>query len=259
MNPTATLTSDELRLKLPRKAVHSRLFYSGAAGLILVMMFLGFAQYYLHGRGFGGRELAPPIRTLIMLHGIAMTAWVVLFMIQPLLVASGKRRVHMMLGRFGAILALCMMVLGFRLGMQSARLTPPQVRIWGVSPKEFMIVPMGSMLIFGLFVAAGVYFRRRPEIHRPMMLMATLVVIPAAVSRIAPLSALYENTALRAIFGPFFWTLVLATLFLLVKWAMTRSFDRWFAIAYGCLAAAYLLVWQLATSAAWDRVATMLL
>jgi hypothetical protein len=256
---TLTLEQPQLKVKPSKKAPHNRLFYSGAAALILVMMFWGFMQYYLHGKAFGGREIAPPMRTLVMFHGIAMTAWVVLFLVQPLLIAGGSRKRHMMLGRVGAILAIAMVVLGWRMGIQSARLTPPVVRIWGVTPSQFMIVPLGTIVLFGLFVAAGVYYRRRPEIHRPMMLMATLLVIPAAVSRIAPLSTLYENTALRAVFGPYLWTLVFATVLLLAKWAMTRSFDRWFAMAYGCLLAAYMLTWHLATTRAWERVAGMLL
>ena len=259
MSQSSTLVLDEPRVKPSKKAAHNRLFYSGAAGLILMMMFWGFMQYYLHGKAFGGREIAPPMRTLVMFHGIAMTAWVVLFLVQPLLIAGGSRKRHMMLGRVGAVLAIAMIVLGWRMGIQSARLTPPVVRIWGVAPNQFLIVPLGTIVLFGLFVAAGVYYRRRPEIHRPMMLMATLLVIPAAVSRIAPLSALYENTSLRVVFGPYLWTLVFATLLLLAKWAMTRSFDRWFAMAYGCLVAAYMLTWHLATTRAWERVAGMLL
>jgi hypothetical protein len=259
MSQSSTLTLERAKVKTSKKAAHNRLFYSGAAGLILVMMFWGFMQYYLHGKAFGGREIAPPMRTLVLVHGIAMTAWVLLFLVQPLLIAGGSRKRHMMLGRVGAILAICMIVLGLKMGVQSTRLIPPQARIWGVTPSQFMIVPLGSIVTFGLFVAVGIYFRRRPEIHRPMMLMATLLVIPAAVARIAPLNALYENTALVSVFGPNFWTLIFATVLLLGKWAITRSFDRWFAIAYGCLVATYMLNWHLATTHAWGRIAAMLL
>jgi hypothetical protein len=43
------------------------------------------------------------------------------------------------------------------------------------------------------------------------------------------------------------------------KWLITRSFDRWFAIGYGCLVAWCLLIWRLANTDAWDRLATLLL
>jgi hypothetical protein len=259
MNPTSTLTPDETRVKLPVKPKRGRLFYSGAAALLLVLMLLGFQQYYLHGKAFPDRNIAPPVHTLTLLHASAMTAWIVLFLVQPLLIASRSYRFHMAVGRFGAVLAACIVVLGLWLGIQTTRLTPPEVRIWGLTPKQFMTVPVVTVVIFGLFVAVAVYYRRRPDVHRPMMLMATLMAIPAAVARIGPLNALYEGTMWQTIFGPFLWTLVLATFLLVVKWLMTRSFDRWFAIGYGCLVASFLLLWRVATTDAWDRFATLLL
>lgn len=259
MNPTSTLTPEEPRVKALAKPKRGRLFYSGAAALLLVLMLVGFQQYYLHGKAFPGRDIAPPLRTLIALHATAMTAWMVLFLAQPLLIANGSRRIHMSVGRLGAVLAACIVVLGLWLGIQGARLTPPEVRVWGVTPRQFMIVPVGTVVIFGLFVAIGVSYRRRPDIHRPMMLMATLIAIPAAVGRIGPLSALYEGTVWQTIFGPFLWTLVIATLLLALKWLLTRSFDRWFAIAYGCLAVSFLLVWRLATTGVWDWFASLLI
>jgi hypothetical protein len=259
MNPTPTLTPDEPRVKGSAKPKHGRLFYSGAAALVLVLMLVGFQQYYLYGQAFPGRDIAPPLHTLVLLHATAMTAWVVLFLVQPLLIANGSRRVHMAVGRFGAVLAACVVVLGLWLGIQAARLTPPGVRVWGLTPRQFMIVPVVTVVIFGLFVAVGVYYRRRPVIHRPMMLMATLIAIPAAVARIGPLNALYEGTVWQTTFGPFLWTLAIATLLFVVKWLMTRSFDRWFAIAYGCLVACCLVVWRAATTDAWNWFATLLL
>jgi hypothetical protein len=249
----------EPQVKALAKPKPGRFFYSGAATLILVLMLLGFQQYYLHGRAFPVREIAPPLSTLVLLHAIAMTAWVVLFLVQPLLIDTGNRRSHMAVGRLGAVLAACVVVLGLCLGVQSARLTPPEVRIWGLTPKQFMTVPVVTVVIFGLFVAIGIYCRRRPDVHRPMMLMACLMVIPAAVSRIGPLNALYEGTVLEPVFGPFLWTTVVATLLLFVKWLIKGSFDRWFAAGYAGLVASYLLVMRVAISEAWDRFATLLI
>jgi hypothetical protein len=56
----------------------ARLFYSGAAALLLILMFLGFQQFYLYGKAFPNRPLAPPNRMLIITHGVAMSAWMVL-------------------------------------------------------------------------------------------------------------------------------------------------------------------------------------
>jgi hypothetical protein len=259
MNPTPKLTTDEPRVQVPRKPKRGRLFYTGAAALVLVLMLLGFQEYYLHGKGSRGRDIAPPMQTLVLLHAIAMTAWVLLFLVQPLLVASGNRRVHMAVGRFGAVLAACVVVLGVGVAIRGAPLVPPEARLFGLAPKPFNMTGVVNVVIFGLFVAVGVYYRRRPDIHRPMMLMATLTLITAAVARIGALTALYQGTALQTIFGGSLWTLVMATVLLVVKWLITRSFDWWFAVGYACLVGSLLLVWWIANTEVWDRFATLLL
>ena len=40
-----------------------------------------------------------------------------------------------------------------------------------------------GVVTFGAFVLAGVLNRRRPEVHRPMMFMASLAVVAAAMGR----------------------------------------------------------------------------
>jgi hypothetical protein len=259
MSTTPTLTSNEPRATTSAKSRPGRLFYAGAAALILVLMFLGFQRYYLRGQAFPEREIPPPMRTLILLHATAMTAWVVLFMIQSLLVVNRGYRVHMALGRVGAVLAAGMVVLGLIVGIISARNTPAEARIWTLTPKQFLSVPLITIVLFGLCVAVAVWYRRRPDVHRPMMLTATLVAIPAAVSRIGPLSDLYTGTVWETVVGPFLWTLVLATALLVTKCVLTRSFDRWLAVGYAVLVASSLLIMQLARTTAWDWFAGLLL
>jgi hypothetical protein len=237
----------------------SRLFYSGAAALLLALMFLGFQQFYLHGKAYPGRELAPPIRTLLILHGIGMFAWVLLFLVQPLLIVSGNRRIHRMLGCIGAGLAVCIVILGFRLGIEATLISPPELRIWGLAPKQFLAVPIISILIFAGLVTIGVWNRRRPQVHRPIMLLASLAVMSAAVSRIDAISGLYRGTIWESVFGPFFATLLVGAILLVVKWRLTGSLNKWFAMGYAGLVASNALIMQLATTSAWDRFASFLL
>jgi len=259
MNSSQILLFHDPQAKGPTSPKRARLFYFGVAALLLVLMFLGFQQFYLHGKAYPNRELAPPIRTLLILHGIGMSAWVLLFLVQPLLILTGNRRVHMMLGPIVAALAACIVILGFRLGIVATQITPPEMIIWGLAPRQFMAVPIISIMIFAGFVIAGVWNRRRPEVHRPMMLLATLAVIPAAVSRIDSITALYQGTVWEMVFGPFFGTLVVGVFFLVMKWLLTRSLDRWFAIGYAGLVVSSALIMQLATTRAWDHFASFLL
>lgn len=65
-NSNLALSSERaqvIRRALPERA---RLFYLGAAMLLLVLMLLGFQQFYLHGRAFPNRPLTPEIRNLVI-------------------------------------------------------------------------------------------------------------------------------------------------------------------------------------------------
>lgn len=259
MNTRQTSRFDKPGTSEARPRDHACLFYPGTAALLLVLMFLGFEQFYLHGKAYPGRELAPPIRSLIILHGLSMSAWVILFLIQPLLILRGNRGVHRKLGKIGAVLAASIVSLGWWLAIEATRITPPDLRIWGLDPKQFMAVPILSILIFAGFVIIGVWNRRRPEVHRPMMLLAGLAAIPAAVSRIDFIGILYRDTLWETTFGPFFGTLGIGFFLMVLKYRLTRSPDRWLAIGYAGLVVASALIMQLATTHAWGEFAGVLL
>lgn len=236
-----------------------RLFYSGAAVLLLALMCLGFQQFYLHGKAYPNRDLASPIRTLIIIHGVSMSAWVLLFLVQPLMILADNRKVHMMLGRIGVALAASIVISGFWLGIESTSIKPPEMRLWGLDPKQFMAIPNIGILIFAGFVIAGVWNRRRPEVHRPMMLLATLAAIPAATDRIDFIRALYQGTVWGTVFGPFFAGLVIGLFFLVIKCLLTRSLDRWYVMGYISLVISSALIMQLAKTSTWNHFASFLL
>lgn len=240
-------------------AAVTRLYHTFVAASLIVLMLWGFQHFYFRGQAYPGRPLTPPIRTLVILHGTSMAAWLVLLQAQALLIMTRKRKVHVMLGKIGALLAGVIVVAGFQLGIASTKVSPPEMQIWGLSPRQFMIVPLATIAIFAGLVTAGVMYRRRPELHRTLMLLATLAAIPAAVSRIDPISALYAGTVWEAWFGPFFATAVIAVIFLIVKSVLTRSVDRYYAVGCVALIASFALVMWLAPTGAWDSVAGFLL
>lgn len=256
--------SQTLPLNPPHEEGHAskdlaRYFYSGAALFLFVLMVFGFQQFYFHGKAYPGRELTPPIRTLIILHGVSMTAWMVLFMVQPLLVLSGKRHLHMMLGKIGAGVAIAVVMFGLWLGVASARVNPPELLLWDLTPRQFMAVPLISISLFGVLVALGIWKRRQPELHRPLMLLAVLITMPAAMDRIDAIKSLYAETIFGTIFGPFFSMLVVALFFVGIHWALTRKLSRPLVIGYAGLVVAGVLIMRLAKSGLWDSFATLLL
>lgn len=234
-----------------------RWFYPMTGVLLVALTVWGFRHFFLHGQSHPGRPITPPIRTLIIIHGVAMTLWMLLFTLQPWLVATRRVKTHMNLGRLGMVIAAAVLVLGVMIGVSSARVTPPEVRIWGLPAKQFMAVPVISVLAFAGFVAAAVIKRRRSAIHRPMMLCATLAIMGAAVSRIDLFSNLYIGTVWERAFGPFFSTLVLAIVLLALRCALTRAFDRWLALGVALLIGVSYFIMKIAPTGVWDSLASI--
>jgi hypothetical protein len=182
--PIAILSAAEPVVRPTKtKPAVERYFYSIATVLLLVLTIAGFQHFYFHGKAYPGRPLTPPIKTLIITHGVAMSLWMMLAIVQSLLVAGGNRRLHMTLGRIAAVLAAGLVVLGIKLGIESTRVSPPDLMHGPLTPKQFMAVPVLDAVLFALYVAVGVWWRKRSEIHRPMMFLASLTAVAAAICR----------------------------------------------------------------------------
>jgi len=148
------------------------------AALVPVIVLVGFARtYYL--KGFFGNPPLPGL--LVHLHGLVMTTWVVLFVTQVSLVATGRTRTHQRLGMLGAVLAMLVFVVGILTGIAgAARGASP-----GPPALQFLIVPLGDMLVFAVLVGTALYFRRgRLDVHKRLMLLAAVNLLVPAIARI---------------------------------------------------------------------------
>src|SRR6266566_7875846 len=94
-----------------------RRMYIWFAAFMPIIVLAGFARsYYL--KGFFGFPALPSL--LVQLHGIVMTSWVVLFVTQVTLVATGRTRTHQRLGVSGAVLAVLIVIVGVLTGIAGA-------------------------------------------------------------------------------------------------------------------------------------------
>ncbi|MGI8732241.1 MAG: hypothetical protein ACR2LM_02940 [Pyrinomonadaceae bacterium] len=229
----------------------ARYFYIAAAVVMLAVMLTGFYPYYLRGEGMGGRKISPQLLTLVLIHGAAMTAWVVLFLIQSLLIASRNRRLHMKLGWGAVAVALVVSVSGFMVAIQSVR-PFPLLPFWGMDYRQFLMVMLAEVALFTLFVLAGVLSRKRPKVHRAMMLLASLSILAGATVRMPILFPIFGESRWVGIFGPIF---TLGAVFLLVRSLLSRAFDRLFAVGYAAMIVVYVAASRFAVSDAWSYLA----
>jgi len=155
-----------------------RRFFTGMAVAAALTVFAGFARtYYLKGV-FG----APPLSQLLHVHGLLFTTWILLFVTQTSLVAARRTDIHRRLGVAGGLLAAVMVVVGLMAAIDAVHrgVQPPGAP----PPLIFFMIPFGDILSFGAMVGLGLYFRRRPEVHKRLMLLATITLLSAAIARL---------------------------------------------------------------------------
>ena len=257
MSSSTTASLDSIPSKSPSRTNPSRYLHTAFAVLLFALAFIGFQFFYLQGKAYPGRELMPQTKTLVVLHGVLMSAWMVLYLGQPLLIALGNRKLHMAIGKIGALLAAGMVIVGPMVSVAVVRYGP-EFPLWGLNRRQFMAISILSIVTFGVFVAIGVWQRRRPALHRAMMLLGTLAAMAAATDRIGVVHGLYAESVWGRVFGPFFPVLVIGAAFLGIKALLTRSFDRHFAVGYAALAIVSALIMQIATTDVWFRFASFL-
>jgi hypothetical protein len=164
-------------------------FFPAMGLLMLAVVALGFGpSFYL--RGFGTEVLAPGLQTLpvhIYAHGIALTTWFLLFVVQTLLVASNRTQIHRRLGVVGAIIAATVVVTTL-LTLQYAVATPVRLSFLDV-PVSFYFNLL-TLIQFSVLIGCGLRFRGQPEVHKRLMFLATMSLLGAAVSRLPGVFAL---------------------------------------------------------------------
>ena len=75
-----------------------------------------------------------------------------------------------------------MLVLGFAVAVNGAR-TGYAPRP-GVTPLEFLIVPVGDLVVFAPLVGGAIYWRRKPDVHKRLMWLATAALTFPAIARL---------------------------------------------------------------------------
>lgn len=174
-------------------------FYPAIALALALVVFSGFARSFYLGFLFN----APAHTVLLRLHGIAFTAWVVLFVVQTRLIAAHKVRTHMQVGIAGLFIAACVVALGLATVIQSASAARP--RPMGMSSYQFVFVPFSIIVTFAGLVTAAVLLRKRSQLHKRLMTLAMITVLPPATARLihlfgGDLNFLVLQTSATAVF-----------------------------------------------------------
>lgn len=140
---------------------------------------MGYFKSYYFSAFF---DVKPIANALVHAHGLVMTTWVLYFTAQIALIRSKNVKLHMTMGMVGVALAVIVVVVGLATAYDShlVRATAPA----GMSPHGFFLIPVSDMLLFIIFFAGAIYYRKRPAEHKSLMLMTAINFLPAALGRI---------------------------------------------------------------------------
>lgn len=154
-----------------------RFFTRMAIGMAVFVVF-AFGQFAL--RGMSSPATAP---VWVHLHGIAMLAWLGLFVTQNQLALSGNIALHRRLGWMA--LALVLFIAG--LGMFTGRMA---IALHRVPPfftnAYFLALTHIGATLFAAMVIAAIALRRQTQWHRRLMTGAMILVLEPALGRLVP-------------------------------------------------------------------------
>lgn len=154
-------------------------FFQGMAILFLLLLLVGFAPTFFLRPWFYDSPL--PVRFHI--HGFFTACWILAFLVQALLVASGNIALHRLTGIVAASVAGGVLISGLAILYFLASGYPDNGRELG----EVSSVVWGNiagLATFSIFVGTGIALRSRPQTHKRMMLFATLSIMGPPLARI---------------------------------------------------------------------------
>lgn len=207
-----------------------RRFFAGMALVALVVALAGFGNSYYFWpltratHHAGGQPVAATLPPVVHLHAMAFTLWIVLFVVQAVLVRRGDVRAHRRLGRLLAWLLPVLLITGALTAITGAR---SGWRPGGAyrDALAFMVVGFVDLLVFGGVTLMALVLRRRPDLHKRLMLLGTLGgLMWPAITRLPFIAGR---------FLPMFAVMALLVLAPAIRDFTLRARARWVSLAVG--------------------------
>ena len=152
-------------------------FYVWMAAAFVAVAFGGFVPTYwakLAAGSFAGNPI-------MHIHGLLFSGWALLYLTQTWLVATGRTPAHRSLGLLGIALVsamACTVLLAVINEIKVADLIGRRD-----AALQFVVVPLGALpLVLGFFTLA-IAWRRRPALHKRLMVLTTIPMMHAAIAR----------------------------------------------------------------------------
>ncbi|MBI3818894.1 MAG: hypothetical protein HY286_09415 [Planctomycetes bacterium] len=164
-------------------AKSERVFFAVTTLAMAAWLFAGFARSFFLRPAFADRPDYASPEVIYYVHGALFTSWFVLLVAQALLISVGNVRLHMRLGFLGAGIAGLMIIVGSILAVIAAA-RPTGFTGVPIPADQFLLVPLGDIAIFALFVGIGIIRRDDSATHKRALYLATATILEAGLARI---------------------------------------------------------------------------
>ena len=167
------------------RSTAGRWFYVSVTLLVIVLNIVAFSPSIVD---VSTRTVPLPLTSIDLTHSLVSVAWLLVFLAQVTLVATGRPAVHRRLGVFGVLLSVAFIVVTWFILVEGARrgfdlsgdLVP---RGTSVDPGTFL-APAGALVPLGAVVGAAVWYRQRPAVHKRLMMLALLTSTGAPIAHV---------------------------------------------------------------------------
>jgi hypothetical protein len=112
------------------------------------------------------------------LHAVVMTLWFGLLIAQPLLIRSGRRPLHRLLGKSAFVLAP-LAVVSMILGVHSRML-----ELKDPLQAYYAVLPLAIAMLFAVAVTLALVYRKQPALHARFMICTGLALIDPVGARL---------------------------------------------------------------------------
>jgi hypothetical protein len=146
---------------------------------------------------------ALPRPFLLYVHAAVFTGWLGFFILQTALIRTRNVLVHRRIGWFGVAMGSAMVVLGVSTAITMGRFN--MLELHQSHTESDLMIPLFDMVCFGTTFGLAVLWRKKPEYHRRLMLVATCALTAASFGRfperLLPAEYFYSGVDLLIVLG----------------------------------------------------------
>lgn len=163
------------------------LFFLFMALLLLGIVISGFGPTFFFRKVNADDGFGKGLPKYLFIHGVVLSLWMLLFVAQSALIRTKRIHWHRILGWFGTVLVLPIIVTG----IMAIKGFGPRLLALGLSPKVVRegLAPLFwgdtlSLIVFPALVAVAIVLRNKPDSHKRYLLFGNILLVVPAVGRL---------------------------------------------------------------------------